>query len=400
MNQKDIFFCLMCLTITGFTFGQKDYKSGYIITNEFDTIYGFVNLKSNFLNSRSCEFRENGTIGSKTYSPQDIHSYRIENSKYYISKEITLNNETKRIFLEYLVDGIVDLYYLKEAREDIYFIEKEGILHQLSNEEKEVIVNNVTYLKNSNQYIGILNDLFRESPETINEIKNTSFSYKSLINITKDYHNYVCKDQTCIDYTKSAKKNIWVELNTGSGFSWMGLKTSGDYSYNVRPFGGVNIRFIPFRSHYVWNFTTGVNISANDFVGDFKNDLFIYELTYHISTKYTMIHIPFKVEYSFPADKLQPFVALSYNNIILINSNYQIYEKYPYGTIPVNSALRKYQLGLSFDLGMRFYLNKNSYIYIKNEIEFRKSAQNYRHALDYHRVFSEMISFGYGFRII
>jgi hypothetical protein len=397
MTKKIIIFWLTVTTVSGLCFSQKDYRPGYIITHSFDTIHGLINLRSNYQNCRSCEFKAESNSEPKTFLPHELYGYRIENSKFYISREINLNNEKQFVFLEYLLDGIVDLFYLKELRSDDFFIEKQGVLYQLSNEMKQVIINNNIYEKNSNQYVGVLNDLFRDSPETLNEIKNTPFSYKPLIAITKDYHNSICKDQECIDYTKSTKMKIWLEPNVGTSFSWMGYKTSKDYAFNFRPYGGINIRFIPFRSHYVWNFITGITLSSNDFSGDFLNSL--YDGTFHIWTKYTIMSIPLTVEYNFPGKKIQPFLSLSYNNNFLINSDYEIYYVLTHGSSPYPSRFRTYQLGLAFDFGLRYSLNKSTYVYLKNEIEFRKSALSARNALDYHRIFSEMINFGFGFSI-
>jgi hypothetical protein len=387
-------FCLLLLILPLVSFCQEDFRPGYIITNNSDTIHGLINLKSNLQNSMYCEFRNTDNSAVTRYSPKEISGYRIDNNKFYITREVSLADEKEIVFLEYLIDGIVDLFYLKTKTGDNYYIEKNGIMHQLSNDEKQVVINNVIYEKNSNEYIGVLNTLFRDSPETLTEIKNTPFSYKELVKLTKDYHYSVCKNQVCIDYSKSTKTVIWIEPNAGTAFSWMGYKTSVDYAFNNRIFGGINIRFIPFRSHYVWNFGTGLVLSSSDFSGDFKNSL--YDGTFHIQTKYTTVRIPLTVEYSFPQKKLQPFMSLSYENILLLNSSYEILDKNYH---PVKSALRKYQFGIAFDVGLRYYLKKSSYIFLKNEFEFRKSLQNYKHALDYHRIFSEMLNVGIGFKI-
>jgi hypothetical protein len=399
---KRLPYILLLLTLTSnLCFGQKDFKPGYIITNDLDTVYGLINLKSNYLNGRSCEFKSEKFSVSETLNPLQIKGYKIENSKFYISREITSNNKQQHVFLEYLLDGIVDLFYLKELIGEYFFIEKEGVLYELSNEEKVVLVGNYNYFIKSNQYKGILITLFQDSPETTNEIKNTDFGYKQLIALTKDYHNYVCEDQECIDYTKSTKTRIVVEPNAGTSFSWMGYSTSEDYAFNLSPYGGINIRFMPFRSHYAWNFATGLNFSPNDISGNFTNSLF--NCTFEISTKYTMLRIPLTVEYNFPAKKIQPYVSISYNNIFLLNREYEVlyvYSESPNATpFPYASDLRAYQFGLTFDLGIRYILTDSFYVYLKNELEFRKSVQNLGHALDYHRVYSEMINFGIGFTV-
>jgi len=74
-----------------------------------------------------------------------------------------MNDVSTRLFLEFLVDGIVDLYFLKDGDGDQYFIEKDDLLVELSNDEVEFFNKYGTLHKsNSNQYRGVLTYLFQE----------------------------------------------------------------------------------------------------------------------------------------------------------------------------------------------------------------------------------------------
>src|SRR5690606_19029721 len=97
----------------------------------------------------------------------------------------------------------------------------------------------------SNQYIGLLSYLFQDSPELSNQIKSTDFGFKPLIKITKDYHNNVCDEYSCIDYTKSTKTKIHLEPFIGVMNSWMKLESSSDVAYDIKPVIGINFRFKP-----------------------------------------------------------------------------------------------------------------------------------------------------------
>jgi hypothetical protein len=394
MTKRLLLFWLLLTLVPFFCFGQKDFKSGYIITNDSDTLYGLINLKSNYQNSRSCEFKKENDSESKTYSPLDIRGYRIENNKLYIAREISLNNEKQSVFLEYLLDGIVDLFYLKELTSDYYFIDKDGVLYQLSNEDKQVVANNTIYEVKSNQYKGILNVLFKDSPNTLKKINNTNFGYKPLIAITKDYHNDVCKDQACIDFTKSTKTKIWIEPNVGINFTQMRLETSEDKVYNSMPYGGINVRFIPYRSHYSWNLTTGITLLFIDISGDFNNTLF--DTTTYIMTKHKIVRIPFTIEYNFPGKKVQPFLSLSYYNNFVLTTDYQIYYLEGPGTPEPYSKIM-YQMGFGFDAGLRYNINTTRYFFIKNVLEIRNFNVSISDIQGRLKIFSEMINLGMGF---
>ncbi len=383
---------------SGFCTGQKDFRTGYVITNSSDTVYGLINLKSNYQNSRSCEFVSENNSMPEVYSPRDIVGYRIENSKYYLSRVINKDNELQIVFLEYLVDGIVDLFYLKDFEGDYFFIEKEGVLYQLSNEDKKVIANDDVYEVKSNQYKGVLSSLFKESPSALRKINTTPFSYKPLIDLTKDYHNEICTHQECIDYTKSSKTKIWIEPFAGISYTMMGLNLSEKHTNDLGICYGMNIRFIPFRSHYRWNLLAGVSVLSNNLRGTFNDDL---DSLVYISTEFNTVRIPITVEYNFPGKNIQPFLSLSYcTNLVHIKDYHTRYEDYPIQSY----LLRKvhFEPGISFAAGFRHNLTESAYLMLKNEIEI-KHLNSYIYSSEYTnetpKLFSDMLSIGFGFNI-
>ena len=387
--------------------GQKGYLPGYVIDNKSDTLRGVIKLQPDNQNSLFCEFIESHETLSHKYTPEDIKEYRIDNRKFYISKVITLDSVKRKVFLEYLVAGIVDLYYLKDAGRELYFIQKDTLLTSLSNEGSLVTVkengagagNESTYYKNSNQYKRVLQFLFQESPSTLKKINSTNFGYKPLIKITKDYHNSVCHDKKCIDYTKSTDRRIFIEPSAGIINSWMGLSTSTELTHNLMPYYGVQIRFKPFRGYSMWNILAGINYSTNNFSGDYGYKVDIYTLTYLINTKYSIIRVPITVDYSFSSGKLQPYISMSFNNIFFLKPDYSVIRLDNGYDYPVDSSFRKYQLGASLGLGLRYTINSNTYIFLKDEFEYRMPVVNTGWILDHQRIYSDLLSFGVGIRI-
>jgi hypothetical protein len=404
--KKKIFLCLLILTQLIITCkAQKGYRPGYIITNDSVIIQGQIKLQSNNQNSKKCEFIESNQ-NVRNYTPDDIKGYRIEQSRYYVSKDVVIDSLKQRVFLEYLVHGIVDLFYYKDHDKEYYFIQKGNQLIMLSNTGSLVTVKKngkegeyeETYFKNSNQYKRILQYIFQESPEVLNEIPSTSFDYRPLIKITKDYHKAVCKDNTCIDFTRSTLKSLDLEPSFGFINSWLGLKTSKNYVYNIKPYFGLLLRLKPFKSYTMWNFLTGLNYSSNDFHGDYDNTLYDgYHQKYHINTKYSVLSIPLTVDYSFPLEKLQPFISMSYNNVLILNAKYSAQRIDNY--YPLDSYFRKYQFGVSLGLGLRYILENKSYFFLKNEFGYRIPGANFGYVLDKTRVYSDLITIGYGIKI-
>lgn len=186
---------------------QSDFRNGYIVKNNNDTVYGLINYKGNKANAKKCIFKEEINSEKQTYSPEELTSYRFIDSKYYISKNINIGNKSEKLFLEYLINGKVDIYYFRDESGEHYLADKDSSnLYELRDNDKEIIINNTKYIQESKEYIGILKVLFKESPLISNRAENVSLNHKSLINIARDYHNDVCNDEMCLVYEKKLPK--------------------------------------------------------------------------------------------------------------------------------------------------------------------------------------------------
>jgi hypothetical protein len=402
---RTLSFLAILVSVSAICTGQKGFKPGYIITTNFDTISGMIKVKSNYLNSKSCDFIDNGHTDSRTLYPGDIRAYRIENSKFYVSKEIVTDAVKQKVFLEYLVEGIVDLYYLKKLSNECFFIRKDTMMVELNNdasvltEEKQYTWSKAEtkYAVNSNQYKRILTYLFQESASVEKKIPNVPFDYNPLVKITTEYHNSVCKDRKCIDYTRTARTGIYLEPYFGFINSWMGLRTSKTHPSDFQPYGGFYIRFKPSKGRSVVNLLTGASISSDTYQGDFPNTLKGYgELTYRLSTSYSVLRIPFKVAFTAPNGKLKPYGTLGYTNILLFNAEYNALElDHNY---PVETPFRKYMAGFTAGCGIKYEFN-NSYLILNNEFEYRRTLVKNNFVFDNHYVYSNMLSLGFGFRL-
>jgi hypothetical protein len=382
------------------TYAQKDFKPGYVITNDEDTLYGLINLRSNFSNSRKCIYKKDKDAEEETFMPGEIKAYRIENHKYYLFKAVEINGQTGSYFLEYLVSGITDLYYLNNPESEYYFIEKEGKLILLSNATiMRENVDGTTYAFPSNQYIGVLKYEFRDAPELSKEINNTSFSYKSLIDITKKYHNSICKDYVCIDYSRSVKTSLRFESYIGMINSWIGMETSDEHIYDASPLMGFNFDIKPAKILQRWGLQIGLNYANCNFTGVFGNSLYTdIERSFKVHAAYSMIGLPLMIEYSFPVRKIQPYLSAGYHNIFVINPEWYAHRtEYEWWTI--DSDFRDYQFGLLLGAGFRFWQKNQSFFYLKNEAEYRQPLVNLGHFFDYHSALSWKISAGYGFSL-
>lgn len=204
MKEFLIYFALI-LVLNNICFSQHDFRKGYIITNNKDTIYGLIDYSNPSKNSEYCSFRKDSLSDVIEYSPENLRAYNFLNNNYYISKIVQIG-ETKRIFfLEYLLHGVINLYYLKNNDKDYYFIEKNDSIYELSNEKRTVYIDGQPFEKTEHRYIGVLKSIMKDADSISNEIEKTEFKHTSLIKLTKDYHDKVCNGEKCIVYYKKQK---------------------------------------------------------------------------------------------------------------------------------------------------------------------------------------------------
>jgi len=205
MRTKIIFIFVILGIIK--TSAQSDFRSGYIVKNNNDTLYGLIDYRGSKANARECFFRKDEKFEVVKYLPSEISIYRFTDSKYYVSKSINTGEKEEQIFLEYLINGIVSIYYYSDMNGDHYFAEKEkGKLINLKNESKEVIIDITKYVRETKEYLGILKYLLSDSPTVLNEVNNATLNRQALIKLASDYHYSICSDKSCIIYERKPTK--------------------------------------------------------------------------------------------------------------------------------------------------------------------------------------------------
>ncbi|MDD3637516.1 MAG: hypothetical protein PHN50_07995 [Bacteroidales bacterium] len=319
---------------------QSDFRDGYFVKNDNDTIFGLIDYRGNKANAKKCVFKKDIDSEKRVFSPDEIKSFRFFDSKYFVSKTITVDDKTEQLFLEYLINGIVDMYYYRDDKGEHYLVDDgQGNLYELKNEEKEIIINNTTYLKDSKEYIGILKAIFNESPSISKKVENIDLSHKSLINITHEYHNEVCKDEECIIYEQKLPK-VKRSFGLVVGINVMSISQSGAFTdefyylknsrftSKIYPSIGlyykVNMPFVNERLYLYYECTySRANLStSNSYIEP------VYNLRYFndISLTQNALNNLGLIRYEFPKGKIRPtfqiggFARFYFKNEVLLQT--------------------------------------------------------------------------------
>ena len=195
---------LICLTLA--CYSQKNFREGYIITLQNDTVWGVIDLKKENKNAVVCFYKTSADDNKIVeYKAGEISAFRIDADRmFYVSKNITINNQSQLVFTQFLVEGMMDLYYYREKNLDYYFFEDEDL-------NTTEISTKLDYFKSikiirDRDYINKLNYVFRKQPELAKYIRGedvkgehlgnddniVKLNKANMIILTQEYHKRAC----------------------------------------------------------------------------------------------------------------------------------------------------------------------------------------------------------------
>ena len=385
MKKYIIIILTLALLSPKGSYAQTDFRSGYIITNQNDTIHGLIDYRTNGRNARICTFKKEEGSSQTQYGPEEIKAFRYVNSKFYVAKDINVDGSDERLFLEYLINGTVDVYYYRDESGEHYLIDQgDGKLVELKNDDKELERKGVKYAKKSKEYVGVLSYMFRDSPSTVNKTKKVRLNHKSLINIAKVYHHEVCLDEECIVYEKNIPENrvIFGPLVGGNLYS-ITTDTPLNPEYWYLTDSDFNTVFSP-----VFGMFLKVNLPF------FNERLFFqYEISYHRRTLKTnnVYHQPLvflyhrndisvtlnsinhsgMIRYEFPKGKVRPvFQFGGFANTIFKTDFMRTYrEEWEWGEVrqtdeSTDNPLNDVEYGLAAGIGLIYQISPKKELFI------------------------------------
>lgn len=355
-------FLTFCLSVS--VCSQKALAPAWIVKSDGDSISGELRIKPEQYFSK-CEFREYGSYEFEAYGPEDIREFRIVNGRYFVAKEVVIDSVYEKVFLEFLVNGISDLYYLQKGLDHYYFIEKDesGLVILESYEIRTENEYGDIKARQIDSYRGVLKYTFRDAPQLYGKIENTGFNHKSLIDITTDYHNQVCDEYSCEVYAKTVNERYWIAPQLGVSFCRAKYLDSPEYaSWSSMEYG---LKFYSYSvlSNFHLSAYSGILISSVEFDQLFTHHLSKFVETNRMEVSYNLITIPVGVQYNFGKKRLHPTLSAELDFVFPVNATTRIYTD---DDAPINHPdLNSFQLGGSMGAGFEYKLNDNLKIYLQ-----------------------------------
>ncbi len=293
---------LFLLTVSLLVNAQNDYREGYIITNDNDTIHGLINFKDYRKNSQICQFRKTRNDPPTIYTPQDIIAWRINNDRYYVTRTISVGGDQKELFLEYLIEGEANIYYYRDLLGDHFLIEKPGYpLNEVVYKEEEIVVDHVNRLKESTRHIGLLQTYLGDCPEIFPQIESLKKpDHDNMIALAREYHQMVCNNDSCIIYAQK-KPPVRIAAEPVVGFY--------KYKYTDQFYVGKGALlhiWLPRSSERLY-LTTGYIYSKGAIYPEYNWEGVL------VGKEVSLHRVPLRFEYIFPGRVVKPRLSYGIN---------------------------------------------------------------------------------------
>lgn len=226
---------------------QENWTPGYIITHNGQTLGGQLDYRDWEANPRRVQFRKSPSDTPQWYGPSSIKAFGAAGKEYvgvvttidyspFKVGELTRNPEAYQIqdsvFLTRLLQGRVNLYYLKDdADKDHFFLQNDTILTELRRVKYLVEYNRQDKIVQKDIYKGQLLYFFGDCPSLDKPISLLSYSTTAMIGIFQRYAE--CRGESYAVVKKSKKDKFKVKAGASLGASSTGLKVSSDFDYDV-----------------------------------------------------------------------------------------------------------------------------------------------------------------------
>jgi hypothetical protein len=220
MNKKIELTLVTLLLTIGSAFGQNDFRSGFIITLESDTIQGQVDYRSNSKNYASCIFKSEQ--GVSEYYPNQISGFGYINDRFFSSQIIESS------FVEVLVRGEISLYKSR----DMYHVKKDTLLYDLVSTVEKVEIDRQVGMREKSRWRGILSYLVSDCLKNSNSLTaEIRFDEEALTQLVVKYNK--CSGQEFLEYKVSKP---WVKFDFGATIGVSGSEIRRNDRASTYPF--------------------------------------------------------------------------------------------------------------------------------------------------------------------
>lgn len=358
--------CLIALFIPS-VLSAQDYRPGYIIKSNMDSLSGFVEYATEKKNSMYCMFRATRKSESVKFTPNDLSSFGFYSDKQYESMQVPGAANNNRVFVKVLAKGPLQLYQHQKE----FLVRKDSLILLPAPKSTMVETPQGMRSKNDSRYKGLLNFMVADCQLSANEIK---YSEYDLTNLAINYNR--CKGVEPL--FRKQKPIFRADYIAFGGYTQSNFELTGNHT-------------IPFNTSNTVTGGLGVELSSPrifdriyltidfSYVKCFYQAYYEYEDGYEfvredITMDLTSIKMPIGFRYNFMKDTNTPYIKAGLLMSFLTQSDITLnQERELFGEITTISQsdavteLQKVPKGYWVSVGYnrRFYKNLQLFVEVR-----------------------------------
>jgi len=366
-------------------FSQENFKSGYVIKNTSDTIFGLVDHRDWRSNPGAIRFKTNIENEVVSYRPADIAEFRVDDEIYKSGVIITevsprnlgdleegpqLNTKIETAFVQTLFKGEKSLYYfISPTGSENFYIKQDTGFELLVYKKYKMHIprDDKTLILENKRYIGQL-VLYLDDCQTISpKLENTSYNKSSLIKAFQYY--YECTSSAISFQRKTQKLKFDVGVLVGVSLTSLEFSSidefpylvNTDYSSSTNVSAGLFFDIILPVTKGRWSINNELLFSSYKVKGsytDFKHADY-YSIT-DTEIGYSYLKLNTLLRYKHPVGNVFLFYNMGMSNgLALSETNYKLKESKFHTSESLVEGLalddtRKYERGFILGAGVEY----------------------------------------------
>ncbi|MDR8393136.1 outer membrane beta-barrel protein [Aliifodinibius sp. S!AR15-10] len=350
---------------------QSNFVEGYIVSQDNDTTYGYIDFRGWIKNPRFIRFKRNKEMEEEEYTPSNLKSFHVDN-RFYVSRKVRIDSNPRSIGnLEDMPDSRVDTVFLQELvrgetslfsymdQELHFYAAHDGRVHPLIHQVSKGNRNGQSIVMRNEEYIEQLKSLFKGCSAVL-EIDNLRYSMKPMIELFERYNQHCTAPGVQYVHTQE-KAKVSFTLQLGA--------TRGQVSYNRHSFGsstnlvfdeslnltlGATLNLLLPGNLGKWSATSELLYRPMNYTYTTTGGNSSETRTYQIGASYLKLNI--LVRRHLRWDNVQPYLNAGVSNGFAFNTTNKGVSRYGDASSEIQPALlgnyRRYELGGLAGLGI------------------------------------------------
>jgi len=346
--KKQVWVLIMAVLCLLFNSAHSQ-KRAYIQTDS--SLSGGIELIPNTRQFNSQYIKVKVKNGEITYTPEQLAEYGFDDGTVYQSKEMEIDGERKKVFLERIAVGKITLFRYRDTRNTIYYVTRDSSdLYQLQKD------------------LRVMKELSLDCEFMMDAIRLASYSGKSLQKLVSHYN--VCKNKP-FPYSKfgllAGWRNAIVSQGSKENSDLKDVSFPSSSSPVIGIFGDIPIVMSEFSLHpelfYSWN--------------DFVSNTHTAQADIDVLISIRTLQMPILVRYTAPAINWRLFFDVGPNFAYHIENSSDIYIGKMEGNMVLierpsqEKLLADFMFGYSAGVGLQKKLNYRKTL--SAEFKFTKS---------------------------